>query len=42
MKANFVTLGPFVGSGRMLRDYVDKLYAPAGRPRGGALPVEQP
>ncbi|MGH2721678.1 MAG: alpha-glucan family phosphorylase, partial [Actinomycetota bacterium] len=42
VKANFATLGPFVGSGRMLRDYVDTLYAPAGRARDGVLPVEQP
>jgi glycogen phosphorylase len=40
MKSSLATLGPEVGSGRMLRDYVDQLYAPAGRSRGGVLPVE--
>jgi starch phosphorylase len=40
MKASLAALGPEVGSGRMLRDYVDQLYAPAGRSRNGVLPVE--
>ena len=40
MKASLATLGPEVGSGRMLRDYVEQLYAPAGRSRDDVLRVE--
>jgi glycogen phosphorylase len=40
MKASLATLGPEVSSGRMLRDYVDQLYAPAGRSRDDVLRVE--
>jgi starch phosphorylase len=40
MKASLITLSPEVGSGRMLREYVERLYAPAAHNRGGALSVE--